>query len=425
MTVIDPLVLLTLFAVLLFVLGVPILLVFGAWTVGFTYLVDVFQFLNLPLVAYNQLNSYPLVAVPLFIVIGTLISEFQISDDIIAFARSLIGWLPGSTSNTSLLMAGIFAAITGSNSATTAAVGEALYDDLEEEGYDETFAAATIASGGTLGIIIPPSILFILYGALFNVSIVDLFLAGIIPGVLMLGGLTTVSTVQSYRHGYGRERTGFSPIGVLRQGWRAKYALAAIAILLGGIYSGLFTPTESAAVATCYILLIGLVTVRFTEFEQLLRAMTTAVTIQGIIIPIYVASVMIQQNLSFIGLQEVIADAIASLGSPWLVGAAMVVVMLLSGSFLASVPNMILVAPLLAPIAAGLGLSPVMWGVVFMMSDAIGFITPPYGLNLYIISSLTNIDYIRVALAAVPYLVVLVLIWLTFFAFPGLNVLVN
>lgn len=425
MAVIDPLVLLTLFAVLLFVLGVPILLVFGAWTVGFTYLVDIFQFLNLPLVAYNQLDSYPLVAVPLFIVIGTLISEFEISDDIIAFARSLIGWLPGSTANTSLLMAGIFAAITGSNSATTAAVGEALYDDLEDEGYDETFAAATIASGGTLGIIIPPSILFILYGALFNVSIADLFLAGIIPGVLMLVGLTTVSTVQSYRHGYGRERTAFSPRDVLRQGWRAKYALAAIAILLGGIYSGVFTPTESAAVATGYILLVGLVTARFTEFDQLLRAMTTAVTIQGIVIPIYVASVMIQQNLSFLGLQEVIADAIAALGSPWLIGAAMVVVMLLSGSFLASVPNMILVAPLLAPLAATLGLSPVMWGVVFMMSDAIGFITPPYGLNLYIISSLTGIDYIRVALAAMPYLAVLIAVWITFFVFPGLNVLVG
>ena len=425
MAVVDPLLLLTLGAIVLFVLGVPILLVFGAWTVGFTYFVDIFQFLNLPLVAYNQLNSYPLVAVPLFIVIGTLVSEFEISDDIIAFARSLIGWLPGSTANTSLLMAGIFAAITGSNSATTAAVGEALYDDLEEEEYDETFAAATIASGGTLGIIIPPSILFILYGALFNVSITDLFLAGIIPGVLMLVGLTTVSTVQSYRHGYGRERTTFSPVDVLRQGWRAKYALAAIAILLGGIYSGVFTPTESAAVATGYILLIGLVTSRFAEFDQLLRAMTTAVTIQGIIIPIYVASVMIQQNLSFLELQEVIADAIASLGSPWLIGAAMVAVMLLSGSFLASVPNMILVAPLLAPIAALLGLSPVMWGVVFMMSDAIGFITPPYGLNLYIISSLTGIDYIRVALAAVPYLAVLVLVWLAFFIFPGLNVLVS
>jgi C4-dicarboxylate transporter DctM subunit len=422
----EILLLLTLLSVVLFVIGVPILLVFGIWTIGFTIVVPIFQFLNLPLVAYNQLNSFPLVAVPPFIVIGTLISEFEISGDIVRFARSMTGWLPGSTGNTSLFMAGVFAAITGSNTATTAAVGEALYDELEEEGYKPEFAAATIASGGTLGVIIPPSIMFILYGALFNVSITGLFLAGVIPGLLMLIGLITVSSISAHRGDYGRDLVPFSPVNVIRSAAQAKYAISTIVILFGGIYSGLFTPTESAAVAVAYILLMGIIAGRFEGVRQLMNAMMLAITIQGIILPVYVATIMIQQNLSFLGLQDVVADAILSLGSPWLIFIAMVLFLLLSGSFMASVPNMVLVAPLLAPIATDtFGLSPMMWGVVFLISDAIGFITPPYGLNLYIISGLTGLDYIKVAIAALPYLGILIVVWLTFFIFPELNVLAS
>jgi len=419
----SPLILLTLVSIVCFLIGLPVVLVFGIWAVGFSVIVPAFPLTNMPIAAYEQLNSFPFVAIPLFILVGSFINEFGISTRIINWTRSWGGWLPGSTGNTAIYTAGIFSAITGSNAATTASVGEALMDDLEEEGYDPTFAAATIASGGTLGIIIPPSVLFILYGVAFNVSVPDLFLAGVIPGILMMLALSSVNSYASHKNNYGTFSYRFSITNILRTTWEAKVALGAITVLLGGIYAGFFTPAESAAVAFLYMLIAGIITFRLTDMEQLTDSFENVILLSGIITPIFVTSVMVQQGLSFLGLQEAIANAIISLQNPYLIGFVMVVVMLISGSVLASVPNMILVAPLLAPVAFSLGLSPIMWGVVFMISDAIGFITPPYGLNLYIISSLTGIEYIEIAYKALPYLLSLIIIWLVFLAFPELNIL--
>jgi C4-dicarboxylate transporter DctM subunit len=168
----------------------------------------------------------------------------------------------------------------------------------------------------------------------------------------------------------------------------------------------------------------GTLTGRLGDRSQVVSALQQGVTLTGITVPLYVMSVMVQQNLSYEGVQEVVAGLIAGLPTEWLIISAMVALMLFTGSVLASLPNMIITAPLLAPIATGtLGLHPVTWGVVFMMSDAIGFITPPYGLNLFVISELTDQEYMRVAIAAVPYLLLLIGVWLLFFLFPGLNVL--
>ncbi|EMA56545.1 TRAP transporter large permease [Halococcus thailandensis] len=417
------LIVLTLICIGLFATGIPVFLAFGAWGVGFSVIVGGFPLVNTSVVAYEQLNTFSFVAIPLFILLGSFINEFRISNEIIKWARSWGGWLPGSTANTAIYTSGVFAAITGSNAATTAAVGEALTDDLEEEGYDPEFAAASIASGGTLGIIIPPSVLFIIYGITFSVSVSDLFLAGVIPGIMMMVGLSLTSSYISHKRGYGTVEYSFQLSNIARATWEAKLAIGAIVVLLGGIYAGLYTPSESAAVAFLYIILVGLITRRLTNPKQLLASFENAIILIGMIIPVFVTAVMVQQGLSFIGLQDVLASAVISLQHPWLIGAVMIVIMLISGSVLSSVPNMILVAPLLAPAATQLGISPIMWGVIFMIGDAIGFITPPYGLNLFIISGLTGIEYTDVARAALPYLGVLLLIWVAFFAFPELNFL--
>lgn len=415
--------LLTLVAVVLFVIGVPILLVFSTWAIGFTVIFPVFSLRNMALVSYYQLWTFPLTAVPLFILVGALVNQLQIARDIIDMSRSLAGWLPGSSANTALVTAGVFSAITGSNAATTASVGEAFTDELDEEGYDPVFSAATIAAGGTLGIIIPPSVLFILYGVTFNLSVSNLFIAGILPGVLMLGGLVVTATLISHRRGYGTTDYSFSVTAILRSMFRARNSLLAIVVLLGGIFTGLFTPSESASIAILFVVTAEFLSGHIDDFEFVTESVRLTVYLVGIIIPVLITSIMIQQSLSFLNLQDLVSNAILALDSPILVGVALLVVMLLSGSILASIPNMILTAPLLAPAAFALGISPLMWGVIFMISDAIGFITPPYGLNLYIMSSITDIDYIAIARAAVPYFVVLTAVLVLFFVFPEANVL--
>lgn len=194
--------------------------------------------------------------------------------------------------------------------------------------------------------------------------------------------------------------------------------------MVGGVLLGWFTSSESAGAAFAYIVLTGVVTRRFTDIEQIVDAFRTGVILIGFTVPLYVTSILVQQSLSFIGIERVVAGAITGLPATWMIFVAMVLLMLFTGSILSSLPNMILTVPLLAPVATGvLGLSPIMWGVVFMMSDAIGFITPPYGLNLFVVSEITGQEYMRVAYAAVPYLLILIGIWLLFFVFPGLNFL--
>jgi C4-dicarboxylate transporter DctM subunit len=470
----------TLLSVILFLLGVQIVLVFAFWPIVIA-MTDPFLTLEIfAITTEKSLRSFQLAAIPLFIFLGSMISEFGASEKIIRFTRSFAGWLPGAIGNTAIYTAGVFAAVTGSNTATTAAVGEALHEEMEDEGYDSAFAAATVASGGTLGVIIPPSSLLILYGVYFNVSISELFIAGVIPGILMMLSLSAVCSVIAYRNGYQSDFS-FSLSEVLRSSWHAKNAFITILVLLGGIFSGIYTPTESATAAFFYFAIAEILQaavkpffsgVRYTDsslspakatestgggsqltdyetrkgddehslslsektrqsgvgiwrtLRRIRKPFMLTVTLLGAIMPLYVNSIMIQKHLSVLGIVSVIGDLVTAVPSVPGTMLTMFLLLIISGSVLASVPNMILMAPLLAPAADALGLSPVMWGILFMITDSIGFITPPYGLNLYIISSLTGIDYIRVAYAALPYLVALLSVFLFFFIFPQANILV-
>ena len=409
----EILLLATVLCVVLFTIGIPIYLVFGFWGLIFHATSESFPISNIALEHYDVLQTFPFTAIPLFILVGDLIYESGIAKEVVDFTKETIGWWPGSTGNTAIGTASIFSAITGSNAATTASVGNALYPKMQEEGYKNTYAAGTIAAGGVLGAIIPPSILLIIYGVAFGVSIVDLFQAGIAPGIAMLVVLIGINTYYSKKNSYGSQTSlGIDPMKVLKTGWRAKIGIGTIVILLGGIFAGIFTPTESAAVAVIYILALSIGTGRISSWEEILRASFSSLLLLGVIIPMVVTSVLIQQSMSNLGLQTEIANAVIGLQNELLILVAILAIIWMAGTVMDATPNLLLTAPMLAPAAAEIGWGPIVWGMIFMMGDSVGFITPPYGLNLYIISGIAEIDYIRVARAVVPYLLGLVAVWI-------------
>lgn len=417
------LILLTVICIVIFVIGAPLFHVFSIWVVGFQLRVTVVPMANIAIESFDFFQSFALVAIPIFILVGDLMSESGVARNLLDFSQDLVGWLPGSAGNTVLAASGIFSAITGSNVATTASIGRGMHSELVDEGYSPTYAAATIASGGTVGIIIPPSVIMIVYAVTFNVSVTDLFLAGLVPGLAMIGALLVVNSYSAYREGFGLTDSEFSLRELLSSTRQASIGIATIAILLGGIYAGVFSPTEASSVGVVFVFITSLLTGRITNVNQIIRASYTALSVIGTVMPIVVMSVLIQQDLTFLGIQSVVSDILTSIQYDWLLIIVMLVIMLIAGSLLDSIPNLVLTAPLLADAAAQLGLSPIMWGVIFLIGDAIGFITPPYGVNLYVIAGITDLDYINVARDIFVYLGALIGVWLLFFIFPSLDFL--
>lgn len=411
--------LLTIAAFFFFVVGTPLMLIIGLWVVGMQLIFD-FPLANIGSSMFEGLNSFALLAAPLFILTGDLISAGGIARRMSDFALSILGWVRGGLGMASLAACGMFAAISGSNSATTATIGSITYPTMVKQGYDKNFSAATAAAGGTVGIIIPPSILFIVYGYLISLPISELFLAGIIPGILMVISMMAACWWISKRKGYG-EIVAFEFKKVRDTLPGASIGLAAIFIVLFGIYTGIFSPTEASAVTVVYCLLAGLFVTRETKWRALPSILLRSATIIGIIVPLVAVSIMMQEILAVIGAKEFIEGVLTDMGGYYTILFVMMGMVLAAGTILESVPNTIILAPILAPIAATIGVDPFHFAVVFLIGDAIGFITPPYGLNLYVASGITGLPYFQIVRQVIPYLISLLVIWTIVALVPDLS----
>ncbi len=450
-------VLISLGVTVLFVIGVPIFLVIGFWVIGVSLVID-FTLANIGVTLYEGLNFYGLLALPLFILTGDLIRGAGIAKRLSEFAYSLLGWLRGGLAMASLGACGLFAAISGSNSATTATIGGIMYPEMVKGGYDKNFAAATIASGGTVGIIIPPSIIFIVYGFLMNLSISDLFIGGLLPGLLMVVTMQFACWVICQRNGWGH-LIAIDPMRILKTAIGAWLGFAAILLVIWGIYSGKFSPTEAAGVTTGFCAIVGLLfrpiydvihgrrqgrsaaqarreeTEDYSEktgflerviipgfrFGELPGLIMRSGQITGLLAPLIAISVVMQQILTLMGAKAFVTGALGSLGGYYAILFACMGLVLMAGTILESLPNTIILAPILAPIAANIGVDPIHFAVIFLVGDAIGFITPPYGLNLYVASGITGIPYFRLLKYTVPYLLALLVSWLAIALVPEIS----
>ncbi|WP_299684065.1 TRAP transporter large permease [uncultured Tateyamaria sp.] len=431
----------------LFMLGVPVFLIIAYWVIGCSFVLGL-TLDNMGAELLNVFNKgFALLAMPLFILTGDLINKSGIARRLSDFAYACLGWLRGGLAMASLGACGLFAAISGSNSATTATIGSMLHPEMVKGGYDERFSAATAAAGGTVGIIIPPSIIFIVYGFLMNLPISELFIAGILPGTLMVVGMQFACWIICRLNGWGY----LIPLQlnrVLKTAFGAWLGFFAIGLVLWGIYTGKFSPTEAAGVTVGFCIIAGLLswvatkvlrldqTKDWTEksyaqmlvvegftIPQIPGIVTRSAEITGILAPLIAISVVMQQILSLLGAQAVIGDFVTSMGGYYPVLFTAMAIVFVCGMVLESLPVTIILAPILAPIAASVGVDPIHFAVIFLVGASIGFVTPPYGLNLYVASGVTGVPYFRLLRYTVPYLIALISVWIVVSLTPELALL--
>lgn len=407
----------------LFVVGVEIVAALGIGTIALMLTQSNFPIWNIGLSTFSALNIFPILAVPLFILTGDLIYESGIARRLTEFARSVVGWMYGGLVLTSIVAAAFFAAISGSNAATVAAIGRIMLPNMEEDKYPIEFSAATIAAGGTVGIIIPPSIVLVIYGVATGLPISDLFLAGIIPGILMMLVMCCAAFVICRRNKWGT-RTAFDWRVTVSSAWGAKLAFIASAIILGGIYGGIFTPTEAAAVAVAYCLLAGFLLTRELKLESLPAIANRSADMNGMIAPIVALSIIFSEIVSVLRLPDSVVYFLLGLSeNGYIIMLAILAILLVAGAVMEAMPNVMLLTPMLAPLAVELDIDLIHFGVVMVVTLSIGFITPPLGINLFVASSISGVPYMRIARQIVPYIMALLALLLVLTYVPSLSLM--
>lgn len=340
----------------------------------------------------SGVNSFPLMAIPFFILAGNLMSTGGVARRIVSFANTLIGWITGGLSLVTTAACMFFAAISGSAMATTSAIGAIMVPEMEKEGYDRAFSAALAASAGSIGVIIPPSVPFVIYGVVVGCSIGDLFIAGLIPGILM--GVFLMITCIIICRKKGIKGSGRKP--TLKEVWvsfrEAFWALMTPVIILGGIYAGIFTPTEAAVIAVAYAVIVSVVIYKEMTWRSMYTAILDSVKTNGVVTFMIGTATAFASYLALKQIPVMLATWFTGLtDNPFLLMLAINAFLLLLGCFMDNIPATIILSPILLPIAVTCGLTPAMFGVVITMNLAIGFCTPPYGSNLFVATAVSGV----------------------------------
>ncbi len=402
----------------LFAINTPIAIAIGAASVIGILIQGTFPLMMVVQRMFGGVDSFHLMAVPLFMFAGIIMETGGISRRIIDFANALVGWLPGGLAAVTIVSAMFFAGISGSAAADAAAVGAILIPAMKKSGYASDFAAAVQASGGSIGVIIPPSIPMIIFGFLTGASIGQLFAAGILPGVLIGISLIAVSTVISRREGYAAT-TPFSMAEVWRTFTRAILALGAPLIILGGILFGIFTATESAAVAVIYALLVGMFVYRKIGWRDLFPIFRDGAVTAAIVMFIIATASVFSWIAAIEDIPARLAGTLLTItDNPVLLLLLINMVLLIAGTFVETTAALILLVPMITAMLPSLGISMVQLGAIVVTNLAIGMLTPPMGICLIVSCSISGDTIGAVSRRILPFLAILIidLLIITFFS---------
>jgi len=370
---------------------------------------------------FDGMDAFALIAVPLFILTGDVLVRTGLSDRLLDVAEATTGSFKSGFGSSTVLGCGFFAAISGSDAAGCAALGRMTFKRLQDSGYPSSYAAALVASGSCTGILIPPSISYIVIGLIMGISASTLFLAAVIPGLMILFGILVTNVIINKFKGYENSNQKFSLSNWFRAIWVGKWALLIPFIILGGIWSGFFTPTEAAAIAVTTTIVIGLVqgTLKVRDFPDMLMS---SAKVNGVIMPTVALSLPLAQILGTLSVPQFFIDNILALTkNPDIIVLLMIAILIAAGTVMEAVPNIVLTAPILFPLAREIGLDDIHFSVIMVTSLGIGFITPPIGLNLFVISGVTGEPILRVAKHAFPYVITMTLIVLILAFVPELS----
>lgn len=383
-----------LFACLL--IGIPIAFSIGIATLSTLLIYDI---VPLSLMAQKLTvagDSFPLLAIPYFMLAGEIMARGGISEKLVGFGKSIVGSATGSLGIVTVICCAIFAAISGSGPATVAAIGGIMVPYMVKDGYEEGYASTLAAVGGTLGPIIPPSVCFIMYGVVASVSITDLFLSGVIPGILIMFSLCILTYCISRKYGYGvvpkEEKVKPTLSNIAKSFWDAKWAVLMPVIILGGIYGGFFTPTEAAVVACAYGLIISLFVTREMSWRELPEVLGGVALTMGSCVIMVGCAVAFGEVMTIMGIPKIIADFLTGITSSKLVALILIdILLLIVGCFFETLSAILILAPILLNVVTTFGVDKIHFGLIMVTAMVIGQVTPPVGINLFVGSRILGI----------------------------------
>ena len=407
---------------LLLVVGMPV-----AFSLGVVGLSGLFAlegagaYYGVTMIIYESLHSFTLTAIPLFILMANILIHSRISEDFYRFIHSLVGHWPGGLGIATVLFCAGFSAISGSSVATAATVGMLSVPEMLQMGYDRRFTFGLVAAGGTLGILIPPSLSMILYGALTDVSVGDLFIAGVIPGLILTGFFLIYTVIHARRQGYVRTR---------RAGWkervtafrRSAWGLVLPPLVLGGIYLGWFTPTEAAAVGVVYSLAAALISRRLNVMN-LMPVLLASLRTTAMVLMIIVGAILFGHVVTILHVPQRLITFLGELdAAPWQFIVLVCIIFIFLGDFLEVVSITIITLSIIFPILLALGIDPVWFAVIMTINMEFALITPPVGLNLFVIKGVVeDATLMEVFQGTLPFMLLMMAVLILVILFPQLS----